>query len=656
MIGVSLNSVCQNKIISINEKHAENNDIIFSPNDKYVIASEKNFVNLYMTGGDKLFVRLETDLAIINDLCIDKEGKLLYVSGKPKPFQKDSPIEVWDIDLKKRIKYFGGNVKEVRAIDLSQDGSKLASVALDGGLRIWNTEKGDILFEKEYKGALLSVDYSSNGQYVAIGGASRQVSVLRTSDYGLKCSLRHQNWVRDVLFSPDSKTIASAGDDGKIYFTNLSDNNTSIIGIENSRVYCLAFSKDGKYLAAGTNDRDIVIWNVANKAEYSRLEKAGKGTFVALDFDYKGNQLATSNNLESELSIWDVRSLNIDPFYKFRDEKDKSPPQIFVSKPANIIDNHVRYSKDIIPISGVILDDSGVRNLRINGKETPLKEDGKFVIYLPLSQGENYVTIEASDVNDNIALKKFTILRKDLLGEEYKPEEATNYLFIIGINDYQYWPKLYNAVSDVNSLVGVLMSRYNFKFENITVIKNEQATRSNIYKGLRSLIEKIKPTDNLVLYYSGHGYFDELLSEGYWVPVDARKGNTGDYLSNSDILKIVKNINSQHTFLIADACFSGSLFGDTKRGYAENVEKYRSRWGLASGRLEVVSDGTEGTNSPFASMLIKYLNNNNKPELTVSEIVQYVKIKVAEITDQTPVGNPLKGAGDEGGEFVFHLK
>ena len=122
------------------------------------------------------------------------------------------------------------------------------------------------------------------------------------------------------------------------------------------------------------------------------------------------------------------------------------------------------------------------------------------------------------------------------------------------------------------------------------------------------------------------------------------------------VLKVLENIDSQHTFLVADACFSGSLFAEQQRGYVENVEKYKSRWGLASGRLETVSDGAYGDNSPFADAMIDFLKNNEKDKITVSELVQYVKMTVADKANQTPIGNPLKSLGDEGGEFVFYKK
>ena len=86
------------------------------------------------------------------------------------------------------------------------------------------------------------------------------------------------------------------------------------------------------------------------------------------------------------------------------------------------------------------------------------------------------------------------------------------------------------------------------------------------------------------------------------------------------------------------------------------MEKIRSRWGLASGRLEVVSDGDIGSNSPFARVLLSYLRENPKAEFAVSELIQHVKMKVAEESGQTPIGSPLRLSGDEGGEFVFRKK
>ena len=100
----------------------------------------------------------------------------------------------------------------------------------------------------------------------------------------------------------------------------------------------------------------------------------------------------------------------------------------------------------------------------------------------------------------------------------------------------------------------------------------------------------------------------------------------------------------------------GALFADARRGYTDNVERFKSRWGLASGRLETVSDGAIGGNSPFAGKVLKFLQENEKEKFAISELIQFVKTQVAEESNQTPIGNPLKALGDEGGEMVFYKK
>ncbi len=146
------------------------------------------------------------------------------------------------------------------------------------------------------------------------------------------------------------------------------------------------------------------------------------------------------------------------------------------------------------------------------------------------------------------------------------------------------------------------------------------------------------------------------------MPPDAGQDSLGDYLANTSILEIVESIKIQHTLLVADLCCSGSLFADSRRGgYYDKVDRFKSRWGLVSGRLEAVSDCEIGTNGPFSLVLLNFLRDAEKAEFAVSELIQYVKIHVSEVSDQTSIGNPiprnginpLRMKGDEGGEFVF---
>lgn len=234
--------------------------------------------------------------------------------------------------------------------------------------------------------------------------------------------------------------------------------------------------------------------------------------------------------------------------------------------------------------------------------------------------------------------------------------KGKNYLYAIAIDEYEHCPKLYNAVKDANDLVQVLSEQYYFEEANIITLFNEQATESNIIHNFRDIARSLTPQDNLVIFFSGHGEFDEVFKEGYWVPVGAKRGALEDYVPNSKIRTILNAISSHHTFLISDSCFSGTLFaGQSKDVAAQRLERDPSRWGLTAGRNEIVDDGKPGSNSPFADSLIYHLKTNDKP-LGVMELCQKVIEEVVANAQQTPRGEPLKVDGHRGGQFYFHPK
>jgi formylglycine-generating enzyme len=232
-----------------------------------------------------------------------------------------------------------------------------------------------------------------------------------------------------------------------------------------------------------------------------------------------------------------------------------------------------------------------------------------------------------------------------------------NYVLAIAINDYKHCPKLNNAVKDVRDFIALITSKYQFETENITTLFDNQATRRDMVRAFHTLAEKVTADDNLIIYFSGHGEFNTVLQQGYWIPVNAEKDEIDDYLPNSTIKDALNAINSRHTLLIADSCFSGTLFSsrDANRNIAQRLESESSRWGLTSGRNEIVSDGTPNTNSPFAEKLLHLLTRNEKSFGSAELCARMMEI-VSANARQTPRGEPLQIKGHNGGQFFFHLK
>jgi hypothetical protein len=231
------------------------------------------------------------------------------------------------------------------------------------------------------------------------------------------------------------------------------------------------------------------------------------------------------------------------------------------------------------------------------------------------------------------------------------------YFLGIGIDAYAHWPRLQNAVRDLRAIADLLVSDYGLEQANTYLLFNEAATETRIVETFEELTHKVQPTDSLLIYYAGHGHLNDR-GRGFWVPVDAPRGQVVRYIRNSTIKDYIGDISSLHTLLISDSCFSGSLFSSgATRGSdlaAEELARLPSRWAICSGRHdEVVADGPGDGHSPFAESILEVLSGSLRPLVTTGFLVQQVIEQTRANYDQLPDGGPLQGVGHKRGQFVF---
>lgn len=222
---------------------------------------------------------------------------------------------------------------------------------------------------------------------------------------------------------------------------------------------------------------------------------------------------------------------------------------------------------------------------------------------------------------------------------------------IIGINDYKdrSVTSLDNPTNDARELMDILSQKYSFEKEHITFLQNPG--RMEILDEFERLSNTLGEKDNLLVFYAGHGYWDEKLEQGYWLPSDASMTSKAQWISNATIRDYIRGINSKHTLLIADACFSGGLLKSRGVGKAMiNLYNMPSRKAITSGTLTTVPD-----KSVFIKYLIKYLNQNTETLVSADQIFYKIKVSVMNNSpsSQVPQYGPIHQANDEGGEFVF---
>lgn len=423
---------------------------------------------------------------------------------------------------------------------------------------------------------------------------------------------------------------------------------------------CASISSNNQYIAYGDDFGNIWVSNTLNTRKIEQYTKT-KTRVTSINFKPHSNTFYAT--LEYYKKTIGVNIQNTKPSARqhvtsknIKSKKDEFAPQLYINSLNRSVNNSIRTKSNFFKLDGRVFDESGVHQLIINGIDVPFKSDGKFVMMIPLSPGKNLVNIVATDTRSNKTTKEFNITLMDKNEVEYISAKARNFLFIIGINEYNSFSKLKNATGDAISLEQKLTSQYQIDSTNIYSLYDSTATLENINSKFRKIIKNISPNDNLIIYFAGHGVYDNTLNEGYWIPVDAKRGHFTSYYANSLLLKTLNNIPAQHILVLADACFSGSLLASKNRNYLEQAEQYKSRRIITSGRLEAVSDGQEGTHSPFSTTLLKYFETNQLDKMSVSVLELYLKQNFPSNTNQTPRFGTLSGIGDEGGEYILHKK
>ena len=214
---------------------------------------------------------------------------------------------------------------------------------------------------------------------------------------------------------------------------------------------------------------------------------------------------------------------------------------------------------------------------------------------------------------------------------------------------------------DAKSLRTDLEDIYGFQVELI-----ENPTETEVLEVLDRYAQKeYAPEDQLLIFFAGHGYFNEGFKIGYLVAQDTQRpddsGRLLSYLSHSYFRDIIDNMSCKHILLMLDTCYSGTFDEQiAMRGEGNNLPeelssndirrklKYMTRRYLASGGKEEVPD-----NSPFIRALLKALRSKGGTDkvLTIGEIL----INLKEIEDPKPCSDEF-GHNDSDSDFFFIAK
>ena len=251
------------------------------------------------------------------------DGRLLAAAGGDAA---GGFVRVWEYPGGATVLADDGPGPAVRSVALSPDGERLATARADGAVTVRPVAGGPpVLDARGHTKAATGVAFSPDGAALASCGEDGAVHLWRPAEKAAPVwSNRHPAPARAVAFSPDGGTVASASgtllrESGvygarpgelAVWGTAEGDLRKKVdahLGV----VHAVAFSRDGRRLVTGGEDRLVKVWRADTLAEERSLY-GFTSPVLAAAIGPDGARVAAAGgssrtlNPGGELRMWDL--------------------------------------------------------------------------------------------------------------------------------------------------------------------------------------------------------------------------------------------------------------------------------------------------------------------------------------------------------------
>lgn len=282
--------------------------VAFSPDGSRIVSgSGDKTLKLWNLSTGFANMALKGHSGIVSSLAFSQDGSTLATVGM------DNTVRLWDSDtgqVKKTLKRT--DIKgSLNAVCLGSDGTKVVLGGTDRIVRIWNCQTGQVSTFAGHQGVINNVAFSPDGSTIASASADKTVRLWNVDSGRQKFQLQGRDRQMCVSFSPDGSKIVAGDWNGLIQIWN-ADSGEKIgdaISTGNSRIWSIAFTKDGKKMALGCADRKIKLFDTSQAGEFELLKifKGHSSSVTSVSFHPEESRIVSSS-YDGTLKLWDFDS------------------------------------------------------------------------------------------------------------------------------------------------------------------------------------------------------------------------------------------------------------------------------------------------------------------------------------------------------------
>jgi WD40 repeat protein len=206
-----------------------------------------------------------------------------------------------------------------QALAITADGRTLAGGDANGVVTLWEIASGNLTLHLEVPSPILSLAFSRDGNWLAIGLAKPAGEPADTLWlYEIHSNGPHRSFGRTAVpalaWSPDGRWLAAGLDDGSVLLSEAgTDREPRRIVLSTSPVTALDFHPSGQFLASAHADKRVLLSKLPTGEQFFIFEPAlppnplFPRVIERIAFDGNGARLAA--DAEGDFRIWDTSAL-----------------------------------------------------------------------------------------------------------------------------------------------------------------------------------------------------------------------------------------------------------------------------------------------------------------------------------------------------------
>ncbi len=278
--------------------------VTFSPDGKILaIVQDDGNVVLWDTATHARLGELGDGNAI-GAVAFSPDGKTVAAGDN------DGNVVLWDTAMRTRLARFS-EVNPIDSLAFSPDGKTLAGGDDEGLVVLWDTATGTRLGQLgQLSGdAIVQVAFSPDGKSLVTAGSGGVVLWDTATRSRLGQLGSHMMFFGSVAFSPNGQTLATANASGAALWDLATRSKLGQLGLTNSSSQDLsaAYSPDGKILAIGDDEGNVVLWDTATRTQLAQhAQFGGNDPIGSVTFRPDGKALAVAYDNTGKVVLRDT--------------------------------------------------------------------------------------------------------------------------------------------------------------------------------------------------------------------------------------------------------------------------------------------------------------------------------------------------------------